>query len=149
VFAAALGDNQRPASDSREGFCHREQKSDCQRQCGAFMLLLVRDKARGMQTLCLPFVPLLLPRSRHHPSGSPPVAAAATPVPSMPVLPAHSWQLGAVESDTGLDGPGSSSGTAAAAADEDVPPLDLALLCGRAIIPANVALLLQEGEQRR
>jgi hypothetical protein len=89
--------------------------------------------------------PFLL--SRSHPPGSPPVAA--TPALSMPVLPAPAWQLGAVESDTGLEGPGSSSGTAAAAADEDVPPLDLALLCGRAIMPANVALLLQEGEPRR
>jgi hypothetical protein len=66
---------------------------------------------------------------------------------SAPVLPPTAWQLGAVDADVGLDGSG--SGAAAAAADEDVPPLDLALLCGRAILPGNVGLLMQEGEQRR
>lgn len=65
---------------------------------------------------------------------------------SMPALPPTAWQLGAVDVYFGLDGSGSG---AAEAIDEDVPPLDLALLCGRAILPGNVGLLMQEGEQRR
>jgi hypothetical protein len=67
---------------------------------------------------------------------------------SAPALPAAAWQLGAVDADVGFDVSGSGA-AAAAAADEDVPPLDLALLCGRAILPGNVGLLMQEGEQRR
>lgn len=68
----------------------------------------------------------------------------------MPVLPAPAWQLGAIDADASFDsGGGSSGGAAGTAHEEEVPPLDLALLCGRAIMPGNLALLLQEGEPRR
>lgn len=91
-------------------------------------------------------------RSRHASSSPTPGSTAATA--PLPVLPASAWQLGAVvESDAaGIEGSGagSSSGAGAAAAQEDdVPPLDLALLCGRAILPGNLALLLQEEGPRR
>jgi hypothetical protein len=55
---------------------------------------------------------------------------------------------------------GSGSGTPAAAAagvvevvdddyEQDVPPLDLGVLRGQAVLPGNAGLLLQAGEQRR
>lgn len=89
-------------------------------------------------------------RSRHASSSPTPGSTAATA--PLPVLPASAWQLGAVESETAeleSSGAGSSSGAGTAAQEDDVPPLDLALLCGRAILPGNLALLLQEGEPRR
>lgn len=110
-----------------------------------FMLLLPR-------ILLLP--PCCHPRRPHrsrHVSSSPTPGSTAATAP-LPVLPASAWQLGAVESETaGIEGSGagSSSGTGAAGQEDDVPPLDLALLCGRAILPGNLALLLQEGEPRR
>jgi hypothetical protein len=99
-------------------------------------------------TLCPP--PCAVTRSRQHPPSSPLVSTAAGT--HIPVLPASAWQLGALEADTGLEGAthgASSSGSGVASTDEEMPALDLALLCGRAILPGNLALLLQEGDPRR
>jgi hypothetical protein len=77
------------------------------------------------------------------------------PPASLPALPAACWELGSLDPDAagrgggaGGDVAGSSGAAAAAPEDEEVPPLDLALLCGRAILPGNVGLA-QDAEQRR
>lgn len=94
--------------------------------------------------------PCVVTRSRQHPPSSPLVNTATGA--NIPVLPASAWQIGAIEADTGLEGGthgASSNSSGVASTDEEMPALDLALLCGRAILPGNLALLLQEGDPRR
>lgn len=90
------------------------------------------------------------------PPGSVPSAAAMTPV-----LAATDWELDAANNTTKVVGgissstsggvSGSNSAAAAEVVDEydDVPPLDLGVLCGQSITPGNAGLLFQGGEQRR
>ncbi|KAF6250949.1 hypothetical protein COO60DRAFT_1645717 [Scenedesmus sp. NREL 46B-D3] len=123
-----------------------------------------RSRARSISTSSSP-------AAFSSPAGAAPSSAsnAASACPAMPILSGSQWELdasstakraiGASSGDAKVapSGSSSSSGAPSAAAaagvvdeyEQDVPPLDMALLRGQAVAPGNAGLLLQAGEQRR
>lgn len=79
-------------------------------------------------------------------------SAGAPPGSAVPVLPASAWELGSVVplSSHAAAAAGSGAGAEADGSECDVPPLDLGMLCGQAVSPANLGALQQnDGGQRR